>query len=37
MVVNDDVGCLVPRGVLRVIASMLALTGGGGGVKYTTK
>jgi hypothetical protein len=26
MVVNDDAGCLVPRGVLETIASMLAPT-----------
>jgi hypothetical protein len=28
MVVNDDVGCLTPRGALETIASMLAPTGG---------
>jgi hypothetical protein len=27
MVVNDDAGCLMPRGVLETIASMLAPTG----------
>jgi hypothetical protein len=27
MVVNDNVGCLIPRGVLATIASMLAPTG----------
>jgi hypothetical protein len=26
-VVNDDLGCLMPRGVLALIASMLAPTG----------
>jgi hypothetical protein len=28
MVVNDDAGCLTPRGALETIASMLAPTGG---------
>jgi hypothetical protein len=32
MDVNDDVGNLTPRGALRFIASMLAPTGGVGGV-----
>ncbi|MGE8068542.1 hypothetical protein [Pseudomonas sp. NPDC089569] len=27
MVVNDDAGCLIPRGALASIASMLAPTG----------
>ncbi len=27
MVVNDNAGCLIPSGVLRFIASMLAPTG----------
>jgi hypothetical protein len=27
MVVNDDAGCLVPRGALALFASMLAPTG----------
>ena len=27
MDLNDDMGCLVPRGVLETIASMLAPTG----------
>jgi hypothetical protein len=31
MVVNDDAGCLIPRGDLRFIASMLAPTGQGRG------
>jgi hypothetical protein len=30
MVVNDDAGCLTPRGVLRFIASMLAPAEEGG-------
>jgi hypothetical protein len=29
MVVNDDAGCLTPRGDLRFFASKLAPTGGG--------
>ena len=29
MGVNDNAGCLMPRGVLRFIASRLAPTGGG--------
>jgi hypothetical protein len=28
MDVNDDAGCLIPRGALKSIASMLAPTGG---------
>ncbi|MDP9687351.1 UNVERIFIED_ORG: hypothetical protein J2W82_001006 [Pseudomonas mohnii] len=30
MVVNDDAGSLMPRGVFRFFASMLAPTGGSG-------